>query len=226
MLQPQRNLSRSGLTKLTHPTQQIGLFGGSFDPVHSGHLAVAHAVIDTLSLDELKLIPAAASPFKDQPHATDQQRLDMLDLAFDPANHPGISIDTRELNRPPPSYTIDTLRLLKQDLADARLFLILGQDAWLGFEKWHQWQQILDLVHLAVVNRPDAAPEPPSPFWKDRLKSDPKQLSDAGEVVQISMPPQLASSTDIRQRAHDGQELNSLVPPAVQRYIKHHQLYA
>ncbi len=194
------------MTKKERSTQRIGIFGGSFDPVHNGHLAAATAVINAVQLDELRLIPAALSPFKDQLHATPVQRLEMLQLAI--ADMPRVSIDEIELNRPPPSYTVDTLSTLKQAFPQAvQLFLILGQDAWYGFEKWHHWQHILDLAHLVVVNRPGSPKQPPSRFWLDRLHSDGNPTSNAGKVIQINMPPHTASSTEIRQRIRKHQDL-------------------
>lgn len=168
---------------------------------------MAEAALSQLELDELWLIPARQSPFKERPQASDAHRLEMLALATH--GLPRTRIDQRELTRKGASYTIDTLHSIHQQHTNTELFLILGQDAWGEFEIWHRWQAILDLAQVAVVNRPDAAPPP------HHLPYTP-----------LEMPANTASSTEVRTRIASGELLIGLVPETVSQYITAHRLYA
>jgi nicotinate (nicotinamide) nucleotide adenylyltransferase len=136
----------------------IGLFGGTFDPVHYGHLRSALEVKDSFGLDEVRIIPCAKPPHRKQPEASATMRLQMLELAI--KNQPGLKIDTRELDRHKlskltPSYMVDTLKSLRQDFKDASLLLFIGSDAFKHLTGWHQWQQLFDYAHLVVLTRPE-----------------------------------------------------------------------
>jgi nicotinate-nucleotide adenylyltransferase len=133
----------------------IGLFGGSFDPVHLGHVATASALLDGFGFHEIRFLPAARSPLKD--HVTaDVHRVAMLERAL--AGHPGLVLDRSELDRPPPSYTIDTLRRVRATLGpDEPLVFILGQDSFLELPRWREWQALTNFAHLLVVSRPGSA---------------------------------------------------------------------
>jgi nicotinate-nucleotide adenylyltransferase len=132
----------------------IGVLGGTFDPVHFGHLRPALEVQEALALDEIRLIPCHIPPHRPQPHATAGQRVAMLEAAV--RAHPAFRIDTRELQRNGPSYTFDTLASLREELGDAGLCLLMGMDAFRDLTTWHHWDELIGLCHLVVMTRPGA----------------------------------------------------------------------
>ena len=132
----------------------IGILGGTFDPVHFGHLRPALEVQETLALEELRLIPCHIPPHRPQPHASAAQRVAMLEAAT--ARHPAFRVDTRELQRSGPSYTFDTLVSLREELGEAGLCLLLGMDAFGDLTSWHRWDELIELCHLVVMTRPGA----------------------------------------------------------------------
>ena len=135
----------------------IGIFGGTFDPIHYGHLRSALEVKDIFGLNEVRLIPCASPPHREQPAVTAEMRLQMLELAI--KNQPGLKIDTRELDRhkvsdQTPSYMVDTLKSLRQEFPAEPLLLFIGTDAFKHLTSWHQWQQLFDYAHIVVMTRP------------------------------------------------------------------------
>ena len=131
----------------------IGVLGGTFDPVHFGHLRLAKCARDDFQLDEVHLLPCRVPALKPQPIATAQQRVDMLRLAI--ANEPGLVVDESELHRDGPSYTVDTLRALRVEVGpECAICLIMGMDAFLSLPAWHEWQEIIGLAHVIVMQRP------------------------------------------------------------------------
>ncbi len=140
----------------------IGIFGGTFDPVHFGHLRSALEVKDIFGLDEVRLIPCAMPPHRESPAVTAAMRLQMLALAI--KNQPGLTIDTRELDRyqlqQTPSYMVDTLESLRQEFSNETLLLFIGTDAFEHLTGWHQWQQLFDYAHIVVLTRPGFAIQP------------------------------------------------------------------
>src|SRR5690348_17366574 len=137
--------------------RKIGIFGGSFDPVHFGHLRPALEILEALSLDHMRFIPSGQPPHRDAPVADAAQRLAMLKAAV--AAEPRFQVDERELRRDAPSYTYDTLVELKAEHPHDRLVLVLGLDAFLGFTGWHRWREILELTHLVIAHRPGSSLE-------------------------------------------------------------------
>jgi nicotinate-nucleotide adenylyltransferase len=190
-------------------SKAIGLLGGTFDPVHLGHLALAAEVYKQFDLQEIRFIPCHQSPFKEHPIATDRQRLAMLKLAL--KNHPKFTIDDRELRRKNISYTVDTLKSIHQE-TNTHLYLIMSMDAFSQFNKWHKWREIIQLADLIVGNRPGSRP-----ITHDELK----KLS----IHIINIPPNSISATEIRQLIKTGQEASSLVPKLVWEYIVKNKLY-
>jgi nicotinate-nucleotide adenylyltransferase len=132
----------------------IGILGGTFDPVHFGHLRPALEIQETLELEELRLVPCHIPPHRPQPHAPAAQRVAMLEAAV--ARHSGFRIDTRELQRHGPSYTFDTLVSLRAEIGDSGLCLLMGMDAFGGLTTWHRWDEFMGLCHLVVMTRPGA----------------------------------------------------------------------
>lgn len=204
--------------------QRIGILGGTFDPVHFGHLRPAVEVRAALGLDQVRLIPARVSPLRDTPGASPDDRLAMLRAAVDGSDD--LVVDDRELDRDGPSYTIDTLQSLAAELGDARLLFIMGADAFAEFERWHRWQEILATAHLVVTTRPEAELTIPPPL-RDAVTDDPATLerSRAGCVWLQQVTPLDISATTIRRTAAAGGDLRYLMPEGARRYLEDHHLY-
>ncbi len=209
-------------------TQRIGLLGGTFDPIHIGHLRAALEVAEQFALDELRLIPSARPPHRGTPQVSAQARLDMVRLAV--ADVPPLVVDDRELWRDKPSWTIDTLESLRAELgADVQLLLLVGWDAFCGLPTWHRWQELLDHCHILVLQRPDAdsdAPEALRDLLAARSVADPQGLKGpAGQIAFVWQMPLAISATQIRERLSGARSVRFLVPDAVLAYIHAHGLY-
>jgi len=186
----------------------IGLFGGSFDPVHHGHLIVAQVAAEKLKLDSLRFVPAREQPFKAGQHRTSaEHRAAMLFLAI--AKTPGFSVEPCELRRPGPSYTVDTLRHLREREPSAEFVLLLGADAAADLPAWREAGQLRDLARIAVFARP-GTPVADSPW-----------ISSVIEVPAIDI-----SATEVRRRSHRGLSIRYWVPDSVAEYITTHRLYS
>ncbi len=207
---------------------RIGILGGTFDPIHIGHLRAAVEVAEALQLDELKLIPSARPPHRGTPQVSAQDRLAMVTAAIDGAAR--LSVDDRELRRDSPSWTIDTLESLRSELhAEDQLFLILGWDAFCGLPDWHRWDELLTHCHILILQRPDAdeeAPEALRDLIAARSITDPLALDGAsGKIAFIQQTPLAISATHIRQLLASGRSAQFLLPEAVLTYIHAHRLY-
>jgi len=189
---------------------RIGIFGGSFDPVHNAHVALAGVALRELRLDQLLWVPAG-QPWQKQRHITPAaDREAMVRLAIE--GEPRFTLSRIELERSGPSFTVDTVRDLRAARPDAQWFLVIGQDQYAGFHTWHGWQDLLGLVTLAIADRPDA-----------KHSVDPQVL--AVPHAAVALPMMDVSSTDIRARVEHGQGIADLVPEPVARYIARHRLY-
>ncbi len=204
-------------------------YGGTFDPVHRGHLAVAAAARDTLDAD-VAFVPAADPPHRAAPGASALQRARMLALAID--GEPRFSVDLRELRRDEPSWTVPTLESLRADLgAAAPLAWLVGADAFLGLPTWHRWRDLSDLAHLVVAVRPGHALDPLPPALAaacdGRWTTDPAVLAaaPAGRVFRLDLPPHPASATAVRADLADGHDDLGWLPPAVAAFIRAEGLY-
>lgn len=209
-------------------TQRIGLLGGTFDPIHIGHLRAALEVAEQFALDELRLIPSARPPHRGTPQVSAQARLDMVRLAV--ADVPPLNVDDRELWRDRPSWTIDTLESLRAELgAEVQLLLLVGWDAFCGLPTWHRWQELLDHCHILVLQRPDAGSEAPEALRNllaARSVADPQALKGpAGQIAFVWQMPLAISATQVRERLGSGRSIRFLVPDAVLAYIHAHGLY-
>lgn len=210
--------------------RKIGIVGGTFDPPHVGHLALARSARDALGLDEVRLIPTGRSWQKAAAGATSAQRLEMVRLALQglsPAEK--LMLDDREALRDGPSYTVDTLTALRTELgADAALVLVLGSDQLHNLATWHQWRHLFELAHLAVTQRerialhglPDAVEAEVAQRGADALTDSP-----AGSIVFFRMPAVAVSATALRAQLARGERPDGLSPPAVLDYIDSHRLY-
>jgi nicotinate-nucleotide adenylyltransferase len=208
---------------LSSPTNQvrIGLLGGSFDPIHTAHIKLANTALSFLGAESVQLIPAAA-PWQRAPLATSpEHRAAMVKLAI--TGQPGLVLNTIELERGGPSYTVDTLRaLIARDSHENRSHIqyvwILGADQLSNFCTWHQWQELAQIVELAVAARPGSEPEPPEPL---RLA-----LNEYNRPLHhLPMPEMLVSGSEIRRRLIHKEPVDGLVPDEVLRYINLHHLY-
>lgn len=210
------------------PRRRIGLLGGTFDPVHIGHLRSALEVADLLELHELRLVPNARPPHRDQPQVNAEQRLAMVERAV--MGVAPLCVDGRELLRDRPSWTIDTLEAVRAELAmEDQLFLLLGWDAFCGLPGWHRWSELLQYCHIIVLQRPDADSEPPDALRNllaARAVSAPAALHGAaGHIAFVWQTPLAVSATQIRQLLASGKSVRYLVPDAVLAYIEAHGLY-
>jgi nicotinate-nucleotide adenylyltransferase len=195
----------------------VGVLGGTFDPVHVGHLLIAEEAVARLSLDRVVFVLASQPPHKpDEPIAPASHRLAMLELAVMP--NPSFDVSRAELERPGPSYTVDTLIGLRDRLGtDARLTLIMGMDSLAEFATWRQPERILQLASLAVVPRPDLVPD------MSAVEAHVQRIGD--RLVVLDMAACGLSSTRIRERVARGLPIRYQVPRAVEAYIRDNRLY-
>jgi nicotinate-nucleotide adenylyltransferase len=196
---------------------RLGIFGGSFDPVHVGHLALARACQEQAALDEVWFTPTAIQPLKHAgPRATDAQRVDMLRLAIEQV--PGWRVCTLEIDRGGFSYTVDTLRQLHAELPEAKLYFLMGADAVRDVPQWHEPEEIFLFATPLVVLRA-GQPEP------DFHQIAPLCTSEM-QPQRVEMPAMDVSSSEIRRRRAAGERIDKIVPPAVARYLIEKRLYA
>lgn len=197
------------------------LFGGTFDPIHLGHLIIAQRAMELLHADRVLFVPAFISPHKlEKLSASPQHRIAMLNLAIAP--QPAFAIDTREIARAGPSYTIDTLESLEREQPQERFTLLIGADQLTKLHTWHRAKELFELPprsdRWAIVGRPSngqATPGDPAVEWGTKLA--------AGRI--LATPLIEISATDIRNRIQRGLPIDFLVPPAVAEYIRQHHLY-
>jgi nicotinate-nucleotide adenylyltransferase len=190
--------------------KRVGLFGGSFDPVHNAHVALARLALEQLHLDEVRWIPAGQPWQKTRILASGADREAMVRLAI--AGEPRFTLDRIELRRHGVTFTLDTVRLLAAAEPASEWFLILGQDQYATLHTWRDWRELVALVTLAIANRPDA-----EPTVNAHIAKMPHQI--------VMLPMMDVSSTEVRRRVAAGEPIADLVPDAVARYIERRQLY-
>ncbi len=206
----------------------IGIYGGTFDPVHNGHLQVVKALTATVEFDELRLLPCGEPAHRAPPAASAKARVAMLQLAT--AAWPLVSIDEREVQRKGPSYMVDTLASLREEQGDTPLVLIIGWDAFVTVPNWHRWQQLMTLAHLLVVQRPGNRTLPCGEI-ESLLQQH--QVASVAELKQhdvgciLLQPIDLLelSSTQVKAAIAAKQDVSEMLPAAVNVYIKKHNLY-
>ena len=212
----------------------LGIFGGTFDPVHYGHLRLAEEAASALELAAIRWIPAGQPALRDTPRVTAGQRLAMVRLAT--ADNPRFEVDASEVTAARPSYTVPTLERLRSAAhcgGRRSLVLLLGADAFAALPGWHRWQSLFALAHLAVAHRPgfplDRAQLPPelAASCRDRFCSTPAELAaaPAGRVVTFAMTQLAISATRVRQLLASGESVRYLLPDPVIAYIRRHRLY-
>ena len=216
----------------------IGIMGGTFDPIHFGHLRMAQELLEALNLNEVRFIPAATPPLKNQPIASASDRAAMVRLAI--AGNPQFNLDERELIRSGTSYTIDTLLSLRHELegqelgADVPLCLLMGSDAFIGLPNWLRWQEFLNYCHIVVAHRPNIAPNPeamPAPLrtlWKKSATTRIEDLTEkaTGHILMHHITPLDISATKIREDLNRSIAPRYLMPDCVIDFIHNRQLYS
>jgi len=213
----------------------LGVFGGTFDPIHFGHLRLAEEARERLGLARVTFVPAGQPPHRDAPSSTAADRLAMVRLAT--ASNPAFSVDDSEVFAAGRSFTVLTLERLRAALGPTRpLVLILGADAFHGLPSWHRWRELLRLAHLAIATRPGYAP--PAGEWTaqaaeldalrdNHIDNDPRSVHQrpAGRIVPFDMTPLAISASQVRDLIHAGQSARYLSPEPVLDYIGRHHLY-
>jgi len=200
----------------------LGIFGGTFDPIHYGHLRTAFELLQAVPLAEVRFVPAGNPPHRPAPRCHARDRLAMVQAAV--ADQPGFTVDARELARDGPSYTVITLRELRAEDPARSLCLIVGMDAFLGLPTWHEWRAILDLAHLVVAHRPGWT-APRQGLLADLLaergtmRAEDLGSSPAGRILVHAVTPLEISSTDLRDLIVAGRDPRYLVPDAVRALI-------
>lgn len=207
------------------------LFGGTFDPIHFGHLRPVETLAQQVGLQQVTLLPNNVPPHRPQPQATAAQRVAMVQLAI--AGQPLFTLDQRELLRATPSWTVETLAELREERGVQQpLAFIIGQDSLLTLHKWHRWQDLLSLCHLLVCQRPGYATQMETPalqqWLENHLTQYPRTLHQqpAGQIFLADTPLVAISATAIRERRQRGESCDDLLPAAVSAYIDREGLYS
>lgn len=207
----------------------IGILGGTFDPVHHGHLRLAMEILELVNLAEVRLIPLHKPPHRHQPLASSQQRLAMLRLAVE--NVARLLVDDREIVRGGISYTVDTLKSLREENADASLCLIMGMDAFRSLNTWHEWKTILDYAHIILADRQDITnvteQKEIADFYSRHISRDESVLQKThGTIMKLDIPVLDISASRIRTLCSRKKDPRFLLPDCVLNYIKQEALYS
>lgn len=211
------------------PQQPIGIFGGTFDPIHVGHLRTAHELLTGLDLAEVRFIPSRLPPHRPPTVAPEALRLRMLEAALE--GLPGFRVDNRELLRPGPSFMVDTLASLRAEVGTRPLCLLLGLDAFLGLPTWDRWRELPDLAHMVVARRPGFTQHIEGELGellRSRASTDRHELArlPAGRVLMLDVTQLEISSSAIRDLVAAGGDPRFLVPDAVRNLIAKTHIYA
>lgn len=207
-----------------------GIFGGTFDPIHFGHLRMAEELASVLALDHVRFIPAGQPPHRASPRTEARHRLEMTRLAI--AGNPRFVLDDCEVHAPSPGYTVETLTSLREELgSDQPIWLLMGGDAFLGLTTWKEWQHLFELAHIAVAHRPgykmaqsDMLPDPLRMELEQR-RCDSPPASPAGGIILKPVTALDISATAIRHHISSGTGARYLLPDTVLGYIQKHNLY-
>ncbi|MEO6974999.1 MAG: nicotinate-nucleotide adenylyltransferase [Gallionella sp.] len=211
----------------------IGILGGTFDPIHYGHLRLAEEMLELANLSQIRFVPAGTPPHRDEPQVSAQHRSAMVQLAI--ADQPAFVLDAREVERSGKCYTVDTLRELRGELGlDQPLCLLMGGDAFLQLHSWHEWERLFELAHIVVGYRPGftleerihtATPELQSHYQQRLCAARVLSQQPAGGIAELAIPKLEISATLIRNRVAENRSIRYLLPNTVAGYIHQHQLY-
>ena len=204
----------------------MGVFGGTFDPVHQGHLRTVASVQQQLGLAQVLFIPAARPRLRSVPTASATDRLEMLKRAL--ASEPSFNVNDLELERDGPSTTVLTLEALHHDYQETPICFILGIDAFLGLPQWYRWTELLGLAHFVVMSRPGTVRPVERPAWWVRAETTDLSVVHrrrAGSIVMVDVPPMDVAASKIRERLRVGDDISRSVPKSVIDYITEHRLY-
>ena len=211
------------------PVSDLGLMGGMFDPVHNGHLNIAISVLGILKLDEVRLIPCGNPVHRDRVFASRDHRMAMLELAI--TGNSQLGIDNREFRSKDPSYTLNTLYAIKQEMPQCRLYYIMGQDSFNTMPSWYRWKEIFSLAHVVVAGRPGI-----EPLFDALLKDeyDKRVVKTAAEMKQFGSGKIFSAKVDlldissslVRKKIAAGENVEKLLPEKVASYVKTHKLYS
>jgi nicotinate-nucleotide adenylyltransferase len=207
----------------------VALFGGTFNPVHFGHLRIATELAELLQVDSIRMMPCAFPPHRGEPEVSGEQRLEMLQLAI--GRETTLHTEDIELQRPAPSYSIDTVRLIREQIGgQTPLFLCIGMDALNSLDSWHDWQRISQYCHIIVSSRPSFS-IPQTGYLADWITlhrcDDLTTLKQSaqGKIYFCELTMLAISSTSIRNKVSNGENICYLTPESVVDYIQHHHLY-
>lgn len=205
--------------------QRLGIFGGTFDPVHNGHVHTAVALAEHLRLERLHMVPCFQPVHRDTPNTPADHRFAMLQQAC--SAHPRLHADDRELQRGGPSYSIDTMRAFRDEHPDAALFMVMGADTFRHFHTWREADAFLRVVNIVVVHRGgEPVPDLKNSQWAEAIHDKPSDIQcSRGALTSVQLPLWATSSTAIRQRLQQGEGIEHDVPGAVAQYIELHKLY-
>ena len=207
----------------------LGILGGTFDPVHHGHLRSAIEVREQLGLSEVRLVPAARPPHRDEPGAPAAHRLAMLERALSGTS--GLRADDRELRREGPSWMVDTLASFREEAPGRPLFLIIGQDAANGLDSWHRWRELFELAHIVVMRRPDARIDYGAELAGEVARRETRQPGEllarpAGGCIALPVTALDISASAIRRLVAAGRSPAFLTPDPVIAYMRREGLYS
>ena len=214
-------------------SKAIGILGGTFDPIHFGHLRLAEEMLELANLRQIRFIPTGIPPHRNAPQVSAQHRSAMVRLAI--TDQPAFVLDEREVERTAPCYTVNTLRELRAELGAAQpLCLLMGGDAFLQLHTWHEWEQLFGLAHIVVGYRPGftleerihgATAELQRHYQQRLCAVNALSQQPCGGITELAIPKLEISATDIRRRVAEGRTIRYLLPSAVANYIHQHQLY-
>jgi nicotinate-nucleotide adenylyltransferase len=209
--------------------QPIGLFGGTFDPIHYGHLRTAFELWQELRLNEVRFMPTGSPPHREQPYAAPELRLAMVKAAVE--SQPAFVVDDREIRRTGVSYSVDTLTEVRNEFPDRSLCLLLGMDAFLGLPNWHRWRELLNLAHIVVAHRPGWKAPTMGPLGEVMVDHGTGTIRDlhqnpSGRIYVHAVTQLEISSTELRQLIMAGRDPQYLVPEEVRQIIRETRCYA
>ncbi len=215
------------MSQITHGRKPLIIFGGTFDPIHFGHLRLAENLHNLLPSAEIRLMPNATPPHREHPGATSEQRLSMLKLAI--ASSPHLSVDEREIRREGASYTVFSIQELRKEFPERPLLLVMGEDAIATFHEWYCWQEITQLAHVIVVSRPGHFEVSLAPEVKAHLTEfgDIHEMLEqkSGGIFRYHCPLLDISASQIRQLITEKRSSRFLLPETVIEYIDQQELY-